>query len=164
MFTNGHAVPRSVGFTANSTGAVKSISFQSTVSQFYRPQNIASSSIRKFESSNSSVTTDSVSENNKAGPVKSAVACSLNFRKSEKEVKGNCVLISRERFTVVVPYQAQLIGIFKTMPSRKYGKIQFTGDLSLVSTTHLRDASRIVSGIRIARTLQSGENQNDVSE
>lgn len=142
MFTNGHAVPRSVGFTANSTGAVKSISkplnapasvssFQSTVSQFYRPQNIASSSIRKFVSSNSSITTDSVSENNKSGPVKPGAACSLNFRKSEKEVKGNCVLISRERFTVVAPYQAQLIGIFKTMPSRKYDAKTCQWDFSL---------------------------------
>ena len=141
IVTNGRAKPPSVGSNTKSqnsaVGAATSISkpsngpaslnsFQSTVSQFYRPQSNPSSSIRKFETSKTSTlstTTASTSVNNRAGPSKSVAASSLNFRKSEKEVKGNCVLISRQRFTVVVPYQAQLIGIFKTIPSRSYGKI-----------------------------------------
>ena len=42
---------------------------------------------------------------------------------SEKAIKGMCVLLSRKRFSVNVGYHAQLIGIFKTIPSRSYGKL-----------------------------------------
>lgn len=150
MYTNGHAKPSLVGSSANpknsSVVPVTSVpgtsnrpasltSFQGTVSQFYRPQNNPSSSsgVRKFETSNPSSTTASTSANTKAGPLKTGATSSLNFRKSEKEVKGNCVLISRHRFTVVVPYQAQVIGIFKTIPSRRYGKIHFITSIALES-------------------------------
>ena len=141
IYTNGHAKPSVVGSSTNPQNSsiipVTSVpgtsnrpdsltSFQSTVSQFYRPQDntSSSSSMRKFETSNSSSTAASTA-NTKAGPLKTGATSSLNFRKSEKEVKGNCVLISRDRFAVIVPYQAQLIGIFKTIPSRRYGKIHF---------------------------------------
>ena len=145
MYTNGHAKPPLVGESVNNTtvGSTTSVSkpsngpaslnsFQNTISKFYRPQDASSLSIRKFDTqstrklnSNSSTTTTStsVSASNKAGPSKSSAAHNLNFKgKSEKSVKGNCVLISRQRFTVVAPYQAQLIGIFKTIPSRSYGR------------------------------------------
>ena len=149
MYTNGHAKPSLVGSSAkpqdSSVVSVTSIpktsnrpasltSFQSTVSQFYRPQNnpTGSSAMRKLETSNPSSTTASTSANTKSGPLKSgATTSSLNFRKLEKEVKGHCVLISRHRFTVVVPYQAQLIGIFKSIPSRSYGKIHFVTSVAL---------------------------------
>lgn len=150
MYTNGHAKPSLVGSSANSQkssmvpvtsvpgtshGPDSLTSFQSTVSQFYHPQNnpSSSSSMRKFETSNSSSATASISANTKAGPLKTGATSSLNFRRSEKEVKGNCVLISRDRFTVVVPYQAQLIGIFKTIPSKRYGKINFITSIALES-------------------------------
>lgn len=147
MYTNGHAKPPLVGASVNSqnatVGSTTSVSkpsngpaslnsFQNTISKFYRPQNASSLPTRKFETdtqstcnSNSSTTTTStsVSASNRAGPSKSSAAHNLNFKgKSEKPVKGNCVLISRQRFTVVAPYQAQLIGIFKTIPSRSYGR------------------------------------------
>lgn len=140
MYTNGHAKPHLVGSANTSVGSTTSgsnpsagsaslNSFQSTISKFYRPQNVPSTSIRKFETkpnSSSSTTSNSasVSASNSAGSSKSSATFNLNVRgKSEKPVKGNCVLISRQRFTVVVPYQPQLIGIFKTIPSRSYGKL-----------------------------------------
>lgn len=107
-------------------------SFQNKISKFYRPRNVSSSScspVRECETklnSNSSVTFSSVSvsASNRTVPSKASAAHTLNAKgKSGKTVKGNCVLISRQRFTVVVPYQAQLIGIFKTIPSRSYGKL-----------------------------------------
>jgi hypothetical protein len=38
-------------------------------------------------------------------------------------VTGSCRLLSKERFTVIVPYQEQLIDIFKSFDSKIYGKI-----------------------------------------
>jgi hypothetical protein len=38
-------------------------------------------------------------------------------------VTGNCQLLSKERFVVVVPYQEQLIEIFKSIDSRVYSKL-----------------------------------------
>ena len=121
--------------TSNTSSSLNS--FQSTISKFYRPQHASSSPITKFETKNTSPsissmptkTTDtSTSASNRAGPSKSNAANHFkNFKgTSEKPVKGNCVLISRQRFAVVVPYQAQLIGIFKTIPSRSYGMLVFT--------------------------------------
>lgn len=145
MYTNGHAKPpltspavnsqhTSVGSTTStsktSNGPTSLKSFQNKISQFCRPQNVPSSStMRKFETkpySNSSMasTSASVSPSSRMGPSKASAAHNLNVKgKTEKRVKGNCVLISRQRFTVVVPYQAQLIGIFKTIPSRSYGRL-----------------------------------------
>jgi hypothetical protein len=37
-------------------------------------------------------------------------------------VTGSCTLLSKERFTVIVPYQEQLIDIFKSLDSKIYGK------------------------------------------
>lgn len=39
-------------------------------------------------------------------------------------VTGNCQLFSKERFVVVVPYQEQLIEIFKSIDSRVYSKLE----------------------------------------
>jgi len=39
-------------------------------------------------------------------------------------VTGNCQLLSKERFIVKVPYQEQLIEIFKSLDSRVYGKLR----------------------------------------
>lgn len=144
MCTNGHAKPPLVGPVADSqnasvvsatstsktsNGPTSLKSFQNEISKFYRPQNVPSSAMRKFETKpnpNSSMASTSapVSASNRTGPSKASAACNLNVKgKSEKPVKGNCVLISRQRFTVVVPYQTQLIGIFKTIPSRSYGRL-----------------------------------------
>jgi SWI/SNF-related matrix-associated actin-dependent regulator 1 of chromatin subfamily A len=38
-------------------------------------------------------------------------------------VTGNCQLLSKERFAVIVPYQEQLIDIFKSIDSKIYGKL-----------------------------------------
>lgn len=142
---NGNTMRSSTGFSGESqnslVGASKSMvkpsdnerssfSFQSTVSQFYRPQNIPDSfsSKRKFESTNPGTKPSTVSsQNSNSGSLKSGVVSSVNIKKTEKEVKGNCVLMSRERFAVVVPYQPQVIGIFKTIPSRSYGKFYSIG-------------------------------------
>jgi hypothetical protein len=40
-------------------------------------------------------------------------------------VTGNCQLLSKERFAVAVPYQEQLIDIFKSIDSKVYGKLHF---------------------------------------
>lgn len=140
MHTNGHAKSHLVG-SANTSVAPKTTvskpsagppslnSFQNTISKFYRPQNVSSSPMRKFEpQTNSSSSTKSnsasASVNNSARSSKSNAAFNSNIRgKAEKPIKGNCVLISRQRFTVIVPYQTQVIGIFKTIPSRSYGKL-----------------------------------------
>ncbi|KAL9967490.1 hypothetical protein ACROYT_G025722 [Oculina patagonica] len=157
MYTNGHAKPHLVGSASTSVGSSTSVSnsmagtaslnsFQSTISKFYRPQNAPSSSTRKLETKpNSSWSTTSnstsVSASNSAGSSKSNAAFNLNVRgKSEKPVKGNCVLISRQRFTVVVPYQPQLIGIFKTIPSRSYDAKTFQWDFSLTDYDKLMQA------------------------
>lgn len=145
---NGNTIRSSTGFSGESqnglVGASRSMvkpsnnerswrSFQSTVSQFYRPQNIldSSSSKRKFESTNPgnkpSTASSSGFANSNSGSLKSGVVSGVNVKKTEKEVKGNCVLMSRERFAVVVPYHPQVIGIFKTIPSRSYGKINLIG-------------------------------------
>ena len=138
MYTNGHPAVNSQNTSVGSTTSTSKTSneptslnsFQNKISKFYRPQNVPScSAMRKFETkpnSNLSMTSSSVSvsASNRTVPSKASSAQSLNVKgKSEKTVKGNCVLISRQRFTVVVPYQAQLIGIFKTIPSRSYGKL-----------------------------------------
>jgi len=147
MYTNGHPKLPLIGATVNSqncsvdsttstsetsngtTSSSSLSSFQNKISKFYRPQNVPSCTMRKFETkpnSNSSMasTSASVSASNRTGPSKASAAHTLNVKgKLDKPVKGNCVLISRQRFTVVVPYQAQLIGIFKTIPSRSYGKL-----------------------------------------
>jgi hypothetical protein len=38
-------------------------------------------------------------------------------------ITGSCKLLSKERFAVIVPYQEQLIDIFKSLDSKIYGKI-----------------------------------------
>jgi hypothetical protein len=40
------------------------------------------------------------------------------------KITGNCQLLSKERFSVIVPYQEQLIEIFKSIDSKVYGKLQ----------------------------------------
>lgn len=39
-------------------------------------------------------------------------------------VTGSCQLLSKERFIVIVPYQEQLIEIFKSIDSKVYSKLQ----------------------------------------
>lgn len=119
--------------TYNSAGSLNS--FQRSISKFYRPQTSSSSFARNSEtkftspcksSGATATTTKSTSSkiSPRAGTSKPNTGNVVNFQ--EKPVKGNCALISRQRFTVVVPYQAQLIGIFKTLPSRNYGMLTFT--------------------------------------
>lgn len=122
--------------TYNSAGSLNS--FQRSISKFCRPQTSSSSSARNSEtkftspcksSGATATTTKSTSSkiSPRAGISKPNTGNVVNFKEnSEKPVKGNCALISRQRFTVVVPYQAQLIGIFKTLPSRNYGMLTFT--------------------------------------
>ena len=122
--------------TYNSAGSLNS--FQRSISKFYRPQTSSSSSARNSEtkftspcksSGATATTTKSTSSkiSPRAGTSKPNTGNVVNFKEnSEKPVKGNCALISRQRFTVFVPYQAQLIGIFKTLPSRNYGMLTFT--------------------------------------
>ena len=155
MYTNCHPAVNSQNTSAGSTTSTSKTSneptslnsFQNKISKFYRPQNVSScSAMRKFETkpnSNSSMTSSSVSvsASNRTGPSKASALNTLNVKgKSEKTVKGNCVLISRQRFAVVVPYQAQLIGIFKTIPSRSYGKfypiLRMRTDLYLLFHAH----------------------------
>ncbi|PSN48342.1 SWI/SNF-related matrix-associated actin-dependent regulator of chromatin subfamily A-like protein 1 [Blattella germanica] len=49
----------------------------------------------------------------------------------EQVVTGNCRLLSKERFTIVIPYQAQLIDIFKSIPSRAYDPKEKTWNFAL---------------------------------
>ena len=122
--------------TYNSAGSLNS--FQRSISKFYRPQTSSSAFARNSEtkftspcksSGATATTTKSTSSkiSPRAGTSKPNTGNVVNFKEnSEKPVKGNCALISRQRFTVFVPYQAQLIGIFKTLPSRNYGMLTFT--------------------------------------
>lgn len=135
-----------------SSGAVSSInktssnpcslnSFQSTLSKFCRTQNDPSLTVLKNSKTlNPPSTSASNAVDNGAGPSKIGGSSSLNIRKPEKEVKGSCVLISRERFAVVVPYQPQLIGIFKTIASRKYDAKALQWDFSLDDYVKLMQA------------------------
>lgn len=140
VHTNGHGKSHLVGSANTSVAPTTTVanppagpaslnSFQSTISKFYRPQNVSSSPMRNFEpkpksSSSTKSNSASVSVSNSAGSSQSSAAFNSNIRgKAEKPIKGNCVLISKQRFTVVMPYQTQVLGIFKTIPSRSYGKL-----------------------------------------
>ena len=46
----------------------------------------------------------------------------MKFNELQKAVKANCTLISRTRFKVLVPYDPNVIDIFKQVPSRSYGE------------------------------------------
>ena len=46
----------------------------------------------------------------------------MKFNELQKAVKANCTLVSRTRFKVLVPYDPNLIDIFKQVPSRSYGE------------------------------------------
>ena len=117
--------------------------FQNKISKFYRParspaaaRKIASSC--KASSKSSQICTQTLSFQLPSAPGVPQNSTKMPaFSKMEKAVKGNCVLISRERFTVLVPYQAQLIGIFKTIPSRSYGKLSRARKFSTQSHTSL---------------------------
>jgi len=53
-------------------------------------------------------------------------------------VTGNCQLLSKERFSVIVPYQEQLIEIFKSIDSKVYSKLQnFHCHIVLTYLNHL---------------------------
>lgn len=53
-------------------------------------------------------------------------------------VTGNCQLLSKERFNVIVPYQEQLIEIFKSIDSKVYSKLQsFHCQIVLTYLNHL---------------------------
>lgn len=138
--------------TYNSAGSLNS--FQRSISKFYRPQTSSSSSARNSEtkftspcksSGATATTTKSTSSkiSPRAGTSKPNTGNVVNFKEnSEKPGKGNCALISRQRFTVVVPYQAQLIGIFKTLPSRNYGMLTFTVSFLYCNLQTVRIATR----------------------
>lgn len=108
--------------TLSDSSSIKS--FQSSLSKFHRPQNNPSTSTKNSKISEAVSNTANIASKRKE-PSRIGGTSNLDGRKAAKEVKGSCVLISRDRFAVVVPYQPQLIGIFKTMPSRKYGKSDF---------------------------------------
>lgn len=44
------------------------------------------------------------------------------WQKPGATVKGRCTLISRSRLEVDITYHAEVIGIFKQMPSKNYGE------------------------------------------
>lgn len=44
------------------------------------------------------------------------------WQKPGATIKGKCILVSRSRLEVDIGYQADVIGIFKQMPSRCYGE------------------------------------------
>lgn len=46
------------------------------------------------------------------------------WQKPGATVKGKCTLISRSRLEVEVGYNADVISIFKQMPSKNYGELQ----------------------------------------
>lgn len=54
--------------------------------------------------------------------VKSLLKMCKNWKKPSALVKGKCILISRLRFEVDIGYSAEVIGVFKQMNSRNYGK------------------------------------------
>lgn len=137
--------------TFNSAGTLNS--FQRSISKFYRPQ--TPSSTRNFKhtspcksSGGTATTTKSTSSRTspRAGTSKPNTGNVSNLKgNSEKQVKGNCTLISRHRFTIVVPYQAQLIGIFKALPSRNYDAKTTQWDFSLTDYDKLMRAVQSLS-------------------
>ncbi|KAJ9577836.1 hypothetical protein L9F63_025302 [Diploptera punctata] len=65
--------------------------------------------------------------------------------KPKQIVTGNCKLISKERFSVNVSYHAQLIDVFKSIPSRAYDPNEKTWNFSL------SDYSTVMKKIRDLR-------------
>lgn len=45
----------------------------------------------------------------------------------QQTVKADLVIVSKSHFKVVAPYDTQLVGIFKRMPSRMYGGWRVVG-------------------------------------
>jgi hypothetical protein len=114
----------------------KTTNIQDFVSKFTRPsssktsftKNDKSFGVDTFFSTNSKTTLESkpqqtsqLSTNNKDKVCGASVAPALGTTKDTKITKGTCILISKKRFAVKVGYHAQLIGLFRTIPSHSYG-------------------------------------------
>lgn len=63
--------------------------------------------------------------------------------------KGCCCLVSRERFTVEMPYHVACVGVFKTMQSRCYNVKSRQWDFSLSDYTALMKALNSVAGVTV---------------
>ena len=85
-----------------------------------RFQNTAPGSTKKF------MFGSSARKYNKAHSLSAVSAHSaplqMKFNELQKAVKANLTLVSRTRFKVLVPYDPNLIDIFKQVPSRSYGE------------------------------------------
>ena len=59
-----------------------------------------------------------------------SISKQLKFVEMQKKIKANMMLISKTRFKVLVPYETNVIEIFKRMPTRSYGglKVMITMD------------------------------------
>lgn len=56
------------------------------------------------------------------GSSTSAHLSAVPVKKPAVSVRGKCVLHTEDRFRVEVGYHAELIAVFKTIPSKNYGK------------------------------------------
>lgn len=86
----------------------------------FRFQNTAPGSTKKF------MFGSSAGKYNKAHSLSAVSAHSaplqMKFNELQKAVKANLTLVSRTRFKILVPYDPNLIDIFKQVPSRSYGE------------------------------------------
>lgn len=54
--------------------------------------------------------------------VSALLAMCNNWHRPNATLKGKCLLVCRSRFEVDIGYHAEVIGLFKQMSSRNYGK------------------------------------------
>lgn len=57
-------------------------------------------------------------------PSNSSTLCSIPAKKPSISVRGKCVAHTEGCFRVEVGYNAELIAVFKSIPSKNYGKWQ----------------------------------------
>uniref|UniRef100_A0A8D0H7U9 SWI/SNF-related matrix-associated actin-dependent regulator of chromatin subfamily A-like protein 1 n=1 Tax=Sphenodon punctatus TaxID=8508 RepID=A0A8D0H7U9_SPHPU len=71
-------------------------------------------------------------------------------RKVPSVVKGSCVKHSEDRFRVVVGYNAELIAVFKSLPSKTYDPATKTWNFSLDDYSRLVEAAEQLSSVTLA--------------
>lgn len=103
--------------SGNETSTTQTTSIQDFVSKFARPGS-SKSSFSKSDKGKVDNRPEQTQGNDKV-----CGAPNFGASKDVKVVKGTCVLISKNRFAVKAGYHAQLIGMFKTIPSRSYGEL-----------------------------------------
>uniref|UniRef100_A0A3P9IRJ4 SWI/SNF-related matrix-associated actin-dependent regulator of chromatin subfamily A-like protein 1 n=1 Tax=Oryzias latipes TaxID=8090 RepID=A0A3P9IRJ4_ORYLA len=92
-------------------------------------------------------------------PAKFTPSTSAPMKKSAVSVRGKCVLHSENRFRVEVGYHAELIAVFKSMPSKNYDPTTKTWNFSLDDYRQLMEEAAAIASVSL-RPLEGMEAVN----